>query len=249
MPRPIFVPCVTGACRGASMEVEVEVRGVDTTASVSASFDACVARILGVRASVDASRAALVAISGIDGSGKGYVSRLLEESLRAEGLRVALLNVDGWLNLPSIRFSATNSAEHFYRNAIRFQPMFRDLVIPLRDRRSIRLEADFAEETASAYRRHLYAFDDVDVILLEGIYLLKRDFRPLYDLALWIECSFETALERAIARAQEGLPPAETARAYRTLYFPAQERHFREDAPRESCDLLLVNDPRGGTRP
>ena len=61
------------------------------------------------------------------------------------------------------------------------------------------LEADYAEETASGYRKHIYQFTDIDVILLEGIYLLKRQFQSTYDLSFWIECSFETALSRAIA--------------------------------------------------
>lgn len=185
-----------------------------------------------------------MAISGIDGSGKGYTSALLAEYLRARALKVAVLNIDGWLNLPSVRFSTTRPHEHFYRNAIRFDEMFRELVLPLRDRKSVRLEADFAEETASSYRRHVYSYENIDVILLEGIYLLKREHQRHYDLSIWLECSFETALERAIARAQEGLSPAETVRAYRTIYFPAQELHFAVDGPRDAADLVVLNDAR-----
>jgi hypothetical protein len=32
---------------------------------------------------------------------------------------VALLNVDGWLNLPAKRFSREQPGEHFYRYALR----------------------------------------------------------------------------------------------------------------------------------
>ena len=35
---------------------------------------------------------------------------------------------------------------------------------------------DFAEETAQTYRRHAFDYKDMDVIVLEGIYLLKRGF-------------------------------------------------------------------------
>ena len=44
----------------------------------------------------------LVAISGIDGSGKGYVSALIERALVSEGIRVAVINIDGWLNCPRL---------------------------------------------------------------------------------------------------------------------------------------------------
>lgn len=201
-------------------------------------------RILATRAAIAPARSALVAVSGIDGSGKGYVTAQILAALGARGMRAAGITIDGWLNLPDRRFNAAAPAEHFYRHAIRFEEMFSTLVVPLRDRRSHRVEADYTEETATAYRRHLYAYENVDVIVLEGIYLLKPALRAYYDLAVWIECTFATALERAIARAQEGLPPAATIRAYETIYFPAQRIHFERDDPRRAATLIVDNDPR-----
>jgi uridine kinase len=204
--------------------------------------------VLARRRSVSAARSVLVALSGIDASGKGFVAARLASELAGRGLGTGLIGVDGWLRLPHERFSSTDPAGHFYRHALRFEELFGALVFPLRARRSIRLEADFAEETATAYRRHLWEYHDVDVILLEGVFLLKREHLDgRYDLAVWIECSFETALERAIARGQEGLAREDTVRAYRTIYFPAQGLHFERDRPRESADLVLVNDPRPGS--
>lgn len=207
-------------------------------------LDAVVGRILAARGSARAQSSVLAAITGIDGSGKGYVSARIAAAVQATGLRVAAINIDGWLNLPHKRFATPNPAEHFYEHAIRFDEMFTELIFPLRADRSLRVEARYAEETATEYRPHVYEFEDIDVILLEGIYLLKRAFQAYYDLSCWIECSFDTALERAIARAQEGLPPAETIRAYETIYFPAQEIHFERDAPKAAATMILTNDPR-----
>jgi uridine kinase len=79
-------------------------------------------------------------------------------------------------------------------------------------------------------------------IVLEGIYLLKREFRAHYDLSFWIDCSFATALARALARRQEGLSADETIAVYRTTYFPAQELHFARDDPRTSATAIVNND-------
>jgi uridine kinase len=211
---------------------------------VQEHFDSAVASIRGRAA--PSSRSLLVAVSGIDGCGKGYVSARVSRALEAQHLRVAVINVDGWLNLPDKRFSQTNPAEHFYLNAIRFDEMFHQLVLPLQERRSIRIEADFVEETASTYRKHLYEFIDIDVIVLEGIYLLKRAFQRHYDLTFWIDCAFETALARAIVRAQEGLSPQATVAVYRTVYFPAQEIHIARDSPTSSAAIVQNDDPPAG---
>jgi uridine kinase len=203
-----------------------------------------VAVLLQNRQVVSAEQSVLAAISGIDGSGKGYITGQLAAGLARHGAKVANINIDGWLNLPTKRFSATEPAEHFYQHAIRFPEMFAQLVLPLKAHRSHRVVADFAEETATAYRPHQYQFDDVDIILLEGIFLLKRAHRRHFDIALWVDCSFETARERALRRGQEGLPADETIRAYETIYFPAQRIHFVRDDPRRAAHLIIPNDPR-----
>jgi uridine kinase len=207
-----------------------------------ASIENVVERILDVRGRIPAARSVLAAVSGIDGSGKGFVTARLVAALKARGVRVAGINIDGWLNLPAVRFHPTNPAEHFYLHATRFDDMFEQLVLPLRDRRSVSVETDFAEETATAFRRQHYAFADIDVVVLEGIYLLKRAFQAYYDLSVWLDCRLETALARALARGQEGLPPADTIKAYRTIYFPAQEIHFQRDDPQGATTMVVNND-------
>jgi uridine kinase len=207
-------------------------------------LESAVEQIMTARRHVTSERAALIAVSGIDASGKGYLAAKLADAVQVRGLRVANINIDGWLNLPRVRFSETKPAEHFYRNAIRFDEMFGQLIFPLRDRGSLSIEMDYAAETATEYRKQRWAFDNIDVILLEGIYLLKRQFRPYYDLSFWVDCSFETALNRAIARAQEGLAPDQTINAYTTIYFPAQEFHFARDNPRPTATAVINNDPR-----
>lgn len=209
-----------------------------------ADLDHVVATIMHQHTAITNGQPLLVAISGIDASGKGYLAEKIAVKLEQQKVRVANINLDGWLNLPHQRFSPHNPAEHFYHHAFRFEALFTQLILPLRQQRTICLEADFAEETAIIYRQHTYEFREIDVILLEGIFLLKRQFQSDYDLSIWIECSFETALERAIARSQEGLSTEATIQAYQTIYFPAQTIHFDRDHPKTAANISLINDPR-----
>ena len=193
---------------------------------------------------VGQSRSLLIGITGIDGCGKGYLTERVVARLQQRDLKAAAIGVDGWLNLPDKRFNKDNPAEHFYEHAIRFEEMFQKLILPLKQKRQHSLIADFAEETSSKYRKHNYEFRDIDVVVLEGIYLLKSLYRSHFDLTCWVECTFQTALERALLRRQEGLTPAETTIAYETIYFPAQRIHFMRDNPKAAADVILKNDPR-----
>src|SRR5689334_8105379 len=112
-------------------------------------LDEVVRKVLERRAKIPESRSLLVGVSGIDGCGKGYLARQLQAHLALHGVIPAILNIDGWLNLPEKRFDQSAPATNFYENAIRLEQFFSQLVLPLRDRRSIHLVADFVEETDS----------------------------------------------------------------------------------------------------
>ncbi|MFL6374507.1 MAG: uridine kinase [Pyrinomonadaceae bacterium] len=190
----------------------------------------------------DGRAALLVGVSGTDASGKGYITKELAELLARRQKKVAVIGADGWLNLPAVRFDPADPAWTFYTRGFRFEDMFRQLVLPLCERGSIDLKAELAEETAGAFHTHRYSFEDVQIVLVEGIFVYKKDYAKLFDLRIWIECSTETALKRAVARSQEGLPPAQTIRAYETIYFPAQRIHAERDDPRGAADLIMVNE-------
>jgi uridine kinase len=194
------------------------------------------------RGAVAPDRAVLVGISGIDASGKGYLAAKIADRLQMEGWKVATIGADDWLNLPEVCINRDNYAEHFYEHAIRFDQMFEQLILPLREKRGISLTADCADAKATSYRKQCYEFRKIDIVLLEGIFLFKPAYRHHFDLTVWIDCSFECALERTVGRGQEGLPPTETIKAFKTIYFPAQLIHLARDNPREAADYIFTND-------
>src|SRR5436305_5322613 len=198
-------------------------------------------RIVATRAEKSAKQAVLVGISGIDAGGKGFITEKIAKRLQELGWRVATLNADDWLNLPAVCLSRHKPAEHFYEHAMRFDEMFDRLIVPLKENRAVSFVADCADAKGNR-RKHSYEFHRIDIILLEGIFLFRPAYRNCFDLTVWVDCSFATALKRAITRCQEGLPPAETIRAFTTIYFPAQRIHFARDNPQSAADFIIQNE-------
>src|SRR5215468_1183307 len=133
--------------------------------------------ILAERGVASPSRSLLVGLSGIDGSGKGYLARHIVTQLRSRGFNIVSLAADDWAAAPEQRFDPNRPAEHFYEHGFRFDEMFRDLILPLKSQRSQRLEALRSNESQSALLPYVFEFHNVDIILLEGIFLLQREYR------------------------------------------------------------------------
>lgn len=191
------------------------------------------------RSGLSEMRALLVGISGIDASGKGFVTSKIAEELKA--FNVAAINVDGWLNLPATRFDPSNPGENFYNKGLRLDEMFERLVLPIKRDRELDLTMEYAEETATKYRPFTYRLSNVDIILLEGIFIFKKQYIRHFDLKVWIDCPFGTALKRAMSRSQEGLDNEQTIRAYESIYFPAQQIHLRIDKPYQAAEIVFEN--------
>jgi uridine kinase len=187
-------------------------------------------------------RALLVALSGIDGSGKSALAKSLASAIEREGLRVATIGIDPWQQPQSVRFGGADCGKHFYRHAIRFEELFAQLVDPLVVRRSIHLRTRAIRTDSDIYDPLEYCFDDVDVVLLEGILLLQSRYDARYDLRAWIECSFETALRRALQRNVERLSEHRLREDYERIYHAAQRYHIAVDGPQRRADYTILNE-------
>lgn len=180
-----------------------------------------------------------LSISGIDGSGKGFISQLLEKKLSETGLRVATINIDPWQNPIPIRLKEESPAENFYKNVFRWDDFFKKLIIPLKKKRHISLSTQLIRTDADEYYEYTYEYKDLDIIIIEGILLFQQQFEHLFDYKIWIECSFETALKRAIQRNSEKLDEARLIHDYHTFYYPAQRLHFELDNPQKRADIIF----------
>lgn len=183
-----------------------------------------------------------VAISGIDASGKGYISDLLQKQLENKSYNVANINIDPWQNPKPIRLKTENAAENIYENIFRWTDFFEQLIFPLQKNKGICLETKGICTDADIYYPIKYNYRDLDILLIEGIFLFKKRYLSNYDYKIWIECQFETGLQRAISRNVEKISKEQLIHDYETFYYPAQRLHFERDDPKGTADTIFFNE-------
>jgi uridine kinase len=203
--------------------------------------DLLVKRVMEAHSGFHAQRVFTVAISGIDASGKGFVSTLLQEKLEAAKYRVANINVDPWQQPLHVRLRQEDAAENFYRNVFRWEDFFEQLITPLQREGFIRLETKLIRTDADEYYSFTYQYENPDILLIDGIFLLQERYLPFYDYKIWVDCSFEKGLQRAIERNIEKLDTDRLINDYLTFYYPAQRLHFEKDNPQRMADIVYDN--------
>lgn len=208
-------------------------------------FNDLVQNILHRKEQFSGSRLFTVGLSGIDGAGKGYTARRLQMALEQKGLSVAHITIDPWQQPLALRLNKADPALTVYENIFRWDDFFNELIIPLQTHKSIFLVTTGIRTDADEYYPLVYDYPAPDLIILEGILLFKSGYLPFYDVKIWIQCSFETALQRALDRNTENLEPGQLFHDYEIYYHAAQRLHFRRDKPWEKADIIFNNDTPG----
>jgi uridine kinase len=161
----------------------------------------------------------VVAVDGLDGSGKSRFAGSLAAALSAAGRPASLLHVDDFRR-PTDFSQLTPEAE----SALYYDRYF-----------------DFAAvgEALSAWAR---GAPDGTVTILEGVMLLRAAL-PSGTPLIVLEVSVAEARRRILARDQaKGRTPEEIAGRIDRRYFPAQARYRAACDPLELADLVIDNE-------
>jgi uridine kinase len=161
---------------------------------------------------------ALVAVDGIDGSGKSWFADALARACAAAGSQATVVRVDDFRRPAELEgVAAEREAEVYYRRYYDFDAV------------DAHLDALVAAAAPTA------------AIVLEGVFVLRARWAAAGSLIV-LEVADDVALERLRARdVGRGRDPAEVERRIRTRYLPGQARYRAEYDPAARADVVVDN--------
>lgn len=184
----------------------------------------------------------IVGISGIDGSGKSTYADSLAGSLRERGLAVGQVHLDDFLHPKKIRHANPNQIEGYYEENFDFRSLVEAVLDPVRGAVSVRSRLPILELETDQILEQDLSFDGPGVMIVEGVFLFRRELRQKFDVRIWLEISFESAMERILGRRRDKrYGDAEAIRTrYEERFFPTQRFHLERDRPVESADVVIT---------
>jgi len=186
----------------------------------------------------ESAKALIVAISGIEGGGKRALTEKVAAALTLEGLSVAVVHGDDWEASESVRFNVMNSPEEYYLNAYRFDEMIEQLILPLKLFGSIKTSVTL--DNVMNPRTVEYDCNDIDIILIEGVFLLQEAYLDLYDYTCWIESDFDAAFARLQKQANIEQSQEALLNIFELLIKPAGQYHIYTDDPQGHAKSIYI---------
>ncbi|MEI6896367.1 MAG: uridine kinase [Psychromonas sp.] len=198
------------------------------------------AALRNLHAKKGSNKAKIVAISGIEGGGKRALAEKVAEALRLDGISVAIVHTDDWEACDSIRFNVMNSPQEYYLNAYRLDEMVEELILPLKLFGSIKTSTTL--KNVMEPRTVYYDLEKIDIILIEGVYLLQSAYLDIYDDSIWVQSDFDAAFKRLssqmnIEQSQEAL-----VNLFEGLIKPAAQYHILTDDPQGNAKSIYIEE-------
>ncbi|HET6610333.1 MAG TPA: hypothetical protein VFG83_00015 [Kofleriaceae bacterium] len=184
---------------------------------------------------------ALVAVDGIDGSGKSVLGRRVTDALAAGGVASVLLRVDDFRRKLDWR---AGKAEHdqYYDDYYDLSRLAACVDAAREGARTISVPSwDPAAEAPSPPRT--IPVSDLGAVVIEGVFTLRIPAVAADGLVICLRVSEAEARRRILARdLARGRTESEIMRRIECRYFPAQRRYQADCTPAERADVIIDNE-------
>ena len=188
----------------------------------------------------ESTKSQVVAISGIEGGGKRALAEKVAAALTLEGLSVAIIHTDDWESSESVRFNVMSSPEEYYLNAYRFDEMIEQLILHLKLFSNIKTSVTLNDVMNP--RTVEYDFSNIDIIIIEGVYLLQEAYLDLYDYTCWVDSDFDAAFARLTGKSYIEQSQEALANIFELLIKPAGQYHIYTDNPQGHANSIYTEE-------
>lgn len=205
---------------------------------------ALIATLVNIMTRMDSPHPLRVAIDGVDASGKTTLAKELALGLRSSGRQIIHASVDDFHNPARIRYQRGKlSPEGFFIDSYNYTALIETLLKPLGPQGDLRYRtASFDLARDRPLQKPLKTARADAILLMDGIFLLRPELYPFWDLTIYIDVDFANTITRGATRDAHFMGSFQEAiERYQHRYVPGQQRYLREVRPLDKADILIDN--------
>ena len=189
----------------------------------------------------------MLAVDGIDGSGKSVLAAHLTAALGAAGIPSALLRVDDFRQPVDWQRPGRTEGEAYHDDYYALEELNVAVGTLLDGAREVTVPVfDSAAGLRSGVRPIRLDGPGPRAVVVEGVFALRVGLVRARAASVYLRTSFVEARRRILARdTARGRAPADVVHRIEARYFPAQERYLRDHDPAARAAVLVDHEDVG----
>jgi len=164
----------------------------------------------------------IIGVNGFDCSGKTYFSKSLKNYFTDVGISCVVVDIDN--------FNVKSVEDHTYESFLKKQFTKKDLEIYYSQIIDFNL----------ARKKILELIGHYSIIIIEGIFIYKKEFVDLFDIKVFLEIDYPIVIERFRLR-QKRNNDTKPIGIFEEIWAPTHFRYLKEIEPENLSDLVVNN--------
>ncbi|MBS1593972.1 MAG: uridine kinase [Bacteroidetes bacterium] len=187
----------------------------------------------------------LVAVDGVDGSGKTHFAHQLRASLEKAGKTVVVVGIDGFHHPRAIRYRlGANSPLGYYSDSYDYDAFIEKVIKPFQNG-GLYYTSIFDVDSDCKSEAKPMVVPLASVLIVEGIFLHRTQLLSFWDYSIFLDVSEKTHLQRNIDRDPRKNDPKHLEQLiarFNERYKPGQNIYLSENTPQSHADVVVCND-------
>lgn len=184
-----------------------------------------------------------VAINGVEGTGKTMMAEKFTRYLQCQGMVAIHASIDGFHFNKAYRYrKGRNSAIGYYEDSYDELAFVEKVLLASQADEPYYIPATHDLESDEYIELPPVMIPGNAILITDGAYLFKPNYREHWDLKIYLKTDFETALARGAKRDAAHLGGVEAAaEKFRARYHEASRIYIKENHPEEIANIVVDN--------
>ncbi len=160
--------------------------------------------------------------------------------LQKEKYHTYMLHIDDFIHRKHIRYDESKEEwDCYYNIQWRYDYLVKEILSPVKRGDGIYKLIELYDKENDGYIKQQVLIERGTVLLLEGIFLQRKEIRRYLDFIIYLDVPQEVRLSRVIKRDGYIGGLKDIKCKYERRYFPAEEKYILDYSPIENADLVV----------
>lgn len=182
----------------------------------------------------------VIGIDGLGGAGKSTEVRSLKKRLQNENYSCTVIHIDDFIHPRHVRYDESKEEwDCYYNIQWRYDYLVEEVLEPIKRGEGIDKFIEIYNKERDFYDLQRMCIPQGTVVILEGIFIQRKEIKNYLDYIIYINVSQETRLKRVLERDGYIGDSNDIKGKYERRYFPAEEKYTEEYDPIEGANIVL----------